>query len=125
MHPSGAVIANTDHLALAHILSRLHARLDKPATPPERNRQLHVFDRDRDNRRGVGQFLVSSELDASVPTTLRGRGDGQQATPESFLLRLTLGADAALQAFGTLQRMARHILSSNFWAKNVPMRLCT
>ncbi|MNM98806.1 hypothetical protein D3C81_1113450 [compost metagenome] len=54
MHPRGVVIANTDHLALAHMLSRLHARLDRTATPLERNRQLYVFDRDRGNRRGVG-----------------------------------------------------------------------
>ncbi|MNS58342.1 hypothetical protein D3C72_912590 [compost metagenome] len=54
MNPRGVVIANTDHLALAHMLSRLHARLDRPATPLERNRQLYVCDRDRGNRRGVG-----------------------------------------------------------------------
>ncbi len=108
MHPSGGVVANTDHFALAHMLPRLHARLDKPPTPPERDRQLDLSDRDRGNWRGVGQFLVSPELDPSVPTTLRRRGDCQQTAPERLLLRLTLGADAALQAFDALQRMARH-----------------
>ncbi|MNT60885.1 hypothetical protein D3C72_1984960 [compost metagenome] len=54
MHPSGGVVANTDHFALAHMLPRLHARLDKPPTPPERDRQLDFSDRDRGNRRGVG-----------------------------------------------------------------------
>ncbi|MNI06263.1 hypothetical protein D3C73_592400 [compost metagenome] len=70
MHPRGVVIANTDHLALAHMLSRLHARLDRPATALERNRQLYVCDRYRSNRPGVGKFFVASELNPSVPTTL-------------------------------------------------------
>ncbi|MCY1518986.1 hypothetical protein D9M68_537230 [compost metagenome] len=54
MHPGGVVIADTDDLALAHMLSRLHARLGAAAPALERDRQLYGSDRHRGNRIGIG-----------------------------------------------------------------------